>query len=513
MKLSILTLSLQLILQAQNNSFVSAFTSPLTKARAFTSCSKLNADPGMSSLLREYSASVVTPSASKIASSVPPPPETIIPTPEVVTNVEATSTSVTNAAAAAQSAANEAIAAAEKATAAASEIVTPTMKSTISATAGLKSLIPASATLTPLDVPPVESGKVPTLVQFLKYGGGQTNDSPAIVSTKEKFDILQQNVFGTTIEDLFKDVDYSGIQAGLSSAKGMTAQISGSAGGIIANNDIDTFNAQLKLEENGAWYLSGILLLVAIQQRNAGKSVSKKQYEKELSIAKAKADEAAEAAIAAAAGAKAAKELAAKIPKATTVTKSEVLLETTKYEQMRIEKEMMRKEMERMIQETALLRKQLSEISKQKASTSDKVKLAPAVKEVMKRDPQEDARILQILKDMDDSNATTKKPATKKRKVTKKKANDVVKSKTAVSAPKKVVKKVKKAVKKAKVVAEKPVEVTSLDNPWASLSESTLKRKTVKQLTEYLEERKIKVTDESGKIFKKADLVTVLQSL
>ena len=150
---------------------------------------------------------------------------------------------------------------------------------------------------------------------------------------------------------------------------------------------------------------------------------------------------------------------------------------------------MMRKEMERMIQETALLRKQLSEISKQNAATSDEVKLTPAVKEVMKRDPQEDARILQILKDMDDSNAVTKKSATKKRTVTKKKANDDVKSESVVSAPKKVVKKLKKAVKKAKVVAEKPVEVTSVDNPWASLSESTLKRKTVKQLTAYLEER------------------------
>ena len=338
MKLSILTLSLQLILQAQNNSFVSAFTSPLTKARAFTSCSKLNAEPSMNSLLREYSSSVVAPSASKIAASVPPP-ETIIATPEVVTKVDATSTSITDVATAAQSAASDAIAAAEKATTAASEIVTPTMKATVSATAGLKSLIPGTATALPaVDIPPIESGKTPTLLQFLKYGGGQSSDGPNLLSTKEKFDILQQNMFGGTIEDLFKDVDFSGVQAGLSNAKGMTAKVSGSAGGIIANTDIDAFNAQLNLEENGAWYLSGILLFVAIQQRNAGKSVSKKQYEKELSIAKAKADEAAEAAVAAAEGAKAAKELAAKIPKAATVNKSEVLLETTKYEQMRIEK-------------------------------------------------------------------------------------------------------------------------------------------------------------------------------
>ena len=155
----------------------------------------------------------------------------------------------------------------------------------------------------------------------------------------------------------------------------------------------------------------------------------------------------------------------------------------------------MRKEMERMIQETALLRKQLSEISKQNSATSDEVKLTPAVKEVMKRDPKEDARILQILKDMDDSNAVTKKKtATKKRTVTKKKAKSAVKSESVVSAPKKVVKKVKKAVKKKKAVAKKPVEVTSVDNPWASLSESTLKRKTVKQLTDYLEERVSHVT-------------------
>jgi len=85
-----------------------------------------------------------------------------------------------------------------------------------------------------------------------------------------------------------------------------------------------------------------------------------------------------------------------------------------------------------------------------------------------------------------------------------------------------VVEKKKVAPRNAKktVVPKKTAEVTTkietgqdAVNPWASLSESTLKRKTVIQLTEYLGEREVKFTDDSGKILKKAELVTVLRSI
>jgi hypothetical protein len=179
---------------------------------------------------------------------------------------------------------------------------------------------------------------------------------------------------------------------------------------------------------------------------------------------------------------------------------------------------------------------------------------APIVKERMPRDPDEDAKVLEILKEIDQMNA--KKPAKKaaakasKTKTPAKEAEvvdvsipydaaaklayeasdkkmtyakfkakyeadaiDLVKSKRAPKsdsaeatvAEETIEKTVKKttAAKKATPVkkvapkkkeaapAKKNTKKTSENdaNPWGALSESTLKRKTIAQLTEYLETR------------------------
>lgn len=56
-----------------------------------------------------------------------------------------------------------------------------------------------------------------------------------------------------------------------------------------------------------------------------------------------------------------------------------------------------------------------------------------------------------------------------------------------------------------------PVNGTKIPD-WSKLSESTLKRKTVKELTEYLTQKGISVTDSSGKTMKKLDLVQLVLS-
>jgi len=53
---------------------------------------------------------------------------------------------------------------------------------------------------------------------------------------------------------------------------------------------------------------------------------------------------------------------------------------------------------------------------------------------------------------------------------------------------------------------------TSVDN-WALLAESTLKRKTVAQLTEYLTRKGVPTTSDSGKLLKKAELLEAVKSL
>jgi len=72
----------------------------------------------------------------------------------------------------------------------------------------------------------------------------------------------------------------------------------------------------------------------------------------------------------------------------------------------------------------------------------------------------------------------------------------------------------KKTVTKAKAprkkmgAAKAPATVTANENPWGALKESTLKRKTVAQLTEYLNERKVDVEG-----FSKIDMVGTIQKL
>jgi hypothetical protein len=73
-----------------------------------------------------------------------------------------------------------------------------------------------------------------------------------------------------------------------------------------------------------------------------------------------------------------------------------------------------------------------------------------------------------------------------------------------------------KPAPKAVVDVETPgpkAEETKADNPWSSLSESTLKRKTVKELTAYLSERGIESSNDQGKPKSKQDLVKAVLTL
>ena len=67
-------------------------------------------------------------------------------------------------------------------------------------------------------------------------------------------------------------------------------------------------------------------------------------------------------------------------------------------------------------------------------------------------------------------------------------------------------KKKKKTTPKKRGAAKKPE--SDDPNPWGSLKESTLKRKTIAQLTAYLNERKVDVEGLS-----KAELVGTIQKL
>ena len=128
----------------------------------------------------------------------------------------------------------------------------------------------------------------------------------------------------------------------------------------------------------------------------------------------------------------------------------------------------------------------------------------PVVKEIIEPDPEEDARFIQILKDMDEENAknkvksvkavSAKAPATKAKKATSKKTKKVVEKvepvpeKVEPVAEKESKAKVTKSPKKSPKV-KVTIETNNEGNPWGALKPSTLQRKTISQLTEYLQER------------------------
>mmetsp|Transcript_9483 Transcript_9483/g.20052 ORF Transcript_9483/g.20052 Transcript_9483/m.20052 type:complete len:316 (-) Transcript_9483:441-1388(-) len=300
---------------------------------------------------------------------------------------------------------------------------------------------------------------------------------------------------------------------------------------------------------------------------------------------------AAEAAAEAAAGAMLAKELAEKVEAgakaaaaAAPLKTSKQVLEESKIKEIEVEKEMMAAEIIKLNSETALLRRMLNEVMKAQleaqASGSSAVSdgapyfaepdVIPEVFERMEHDPEENKRILAVIKELDDANnvkkaaaapkeakepkkaakgakakaesavparkksAVPKRKSPKRSKVAKKKKElTIVEASAAVeekpaeekpAAPKKA-KAAKKAKtpKKAKKAADpepapEPEPVVAVaaggaENPWNTLSDSTLKRKTIKQLTNYLLERQISVTDNAGKVLKKADLVSAVRSL
>jgi len=99
------------------------------------------------------------------------------------------------------------------------------------------------------------------------------------------------------------------------------------------------------------------------------------------------------------------------------------------------------------------------------------------------------------------------KPAAKKAPVAEKL---VAKKAPVVAKPDE--KKATKATEPATKKAPRRAASTKVDD-WATLADSTLKRKTVAQLTGYLTEKGVMVTSSDGKALKKADLLSAVKSL
>lgn len=559
---------------------------PPTFARTSATTSRLAASNELSGMLSEYSSSSSSASAASTAAAdasstiaekavvvvaTPPPPP---PPPAAAAVAEAADSgmdALSKAASAAQDAADQAAAAAAAVAANVKGVATTKAAATAAAGAGgikFQPLVkPAVGGVMGANVVPA---KMPFQVDPSKVNTDGTFD--ASVRARENMALLKANLLGGI--GSVKEASSSVVDV---KADDLSLGINFDAATITPA--IADLASSLHLQEYGGWYVAAAVAIYASQQREAGREDASAKFEAELASANEKASEAALAAGLAARGANTAKELAVKMEKGLKKDGGKALLESSRSKMVEMEKEIMEKEMRALQAEVASLRNQLaqSEGGKKKKKGKTKTVLTEIEKEYptkvfMERDPDEDVRIIEILKAMDKENQTaqkkaaaeaekkreeeakfvaaqkkkaaskkktkgaeaaqakagvakTKKAATKKAKKASTKVKSGAKRKTAVkkaatkktaAATKKIVTETKKTVtepKKTVTVTKRAPASTGAIDDWASLAESTLKRKTVAQLTEYLTGKGVTATDSSGKSLKKAKLLEAVKSL
>lgn len=305
----------------------------------------------------------------------------------------------------------QALTAAAAASTQAQEAVSSAIKSATTAT---------TSTYTP------EEGKALPLSEYLKQSDFKAETSDTLQKSQEKLAILKNNLLGGAsikvpevsinmpempkreMPDVSTSVDYSGfskkIGAVMSSGTAMTTSES-------FQKLVDT----LHIKEYGAWYLTAFSLVYALSQKNEGKKQVQEQYNIKLSEAQQKAAEAAELALAAAEQAQKSKDLAKKVKEEEK--DSQDILAESRRKQLELEKEMMKNELSNLSALTESLKTQITILTKQSterksvpepevffADEAVDETLIPKVRQTLPRDPEEDIRILEIIKEIDTEN-------------------------------------------------------------------------------------------------------------
>ncbi|KAL7454949.1 hypothetical protein ACHAWC_006535 [Mediolabrus comicus] len=526
---------LSLFAAGGSDAFAPSTSTSMTSSPSTIQLQAAGGGSDLASLLNEYSGSSASSSApavtkvvESVASTVAPSVPTTPPAASVADNLSA----INDAVAAAQSAADQAaIAAASVATKSA-----PVIKAaaTGAAKAAASGAVAGGASLKPLIgsvFVQVDQSKVNPDLQFDATARAQENLAILKANFENSFGGLTE--FAKNLNIDLPKVEGAGDGVDLSS---------------YSSADLQAIVDSLHLQEYGGWYAAAALAIIASQQKDSGKKEATSQFEAELTQAQQKANEAASAASVAAEGAKLAKDLAMKVEEKTKKDSGKALLESSKMKKIVLEKESAEQKILELQAQVSKLTSQLekAEAGKKKATKAVVTKKTEIEEEypnkfVMEGDPEEDARIIELLKAMDEENkgkqAKAAVEAEKKREqeanyvkaqknvdkkmtkgveaaqakaevVTKKKKSAAKKNNTATKAKAKTTPKKTAAPKKA-APAPAPATASGSDDDWTQLAESTLKRKTVAQLTEYLTGKGVSVQ----KSMKKADLLDAVKSL
>lgn len=492
-------------------------------------------------MLNEYSGSATTKAATTVVEKV----ATVTTlSPQPLQTAESGMESLTKAASAAQDAADQAAAAA-------AALATKGAAAT-KAAAGAATAAAGGIQLKPLAVgalvPRPDAAKLPFVqVDPSKVSSDHAFDASA--RARENLEILKSNFMRGigSFKDTNVDVQTGHVNLDINSLIRIDS--------VTVSPAVADFVASLHMKEYGGWYVAAAMAVYASQQYSAGREDAAEEFECELARAREKASEAASAAGLAAEGANTAKKLAMKMEKGFKKDGGQAILESSRSKMVQMEKDTMEKEMRAIQAEVASLRNLLATSEKEKKEKPTKTKVKTEIEEeyptkvVMESDPAEDVRIIELLKALDEANQIKKKKAAEElekkreeeakfvaaekqkaesRKMTKgveaaqAKAEVAKRKKVATKKAKKTLTKVKSgakgktATKKSapeKTAAKKASRTSAAVNNWATLAESTLKRKTVAQLTEYLNGKGVAATDSSGKSLKKAELLEAVKSL
>mmetsp|Transcript_25816 Transcript_25816/g.29974 ORF Transcript_25816/g.29974 Transcript_25816/m.29974 type:complete len:607 (+) Transcript_25816:476-2296(+) len=320
--------------------------------------------------------------------------------------------------------------------------------------------------------------KVPSLVDYVTHGGagGATSLTPNFAHTGENIVRLFHNIFGSGVVSKVSQVSDSSIKAISTNApiildstsSTVTTSAKGAASVVAAAVTAENINSlvdNLKIDEFGGWYVAGATVLYAIKAKDDGVKEATLKFEQQLSYAQGKAEDAAQAADVAKEGAKQVKELVDGIKRNESKDVASAMVVEAKARELETDRDILRIRIEDLKHENAqkqiLIDKLILRLHDETFDDAIEHTIEiPIVKETFVPDPEDDVKLLEIIKSIDDENAKQKKKV--KKKAPKKEG---VKASMVPNAKKTLTKK-KKAPKAAKTVVaiKEPVEVETEDD-------------------------------------------------
>jgi hypothetical protein len=262
--------------------------------------------------------------------------------------------------------------------------------------------------------------------------------------------------------------------------EGGSGSMNAAAAAAAAASTLTAVISSLHLKEYGGWYTAAFIGAYALTQRSAGRSEAAAEYQSELAAAKERASEAAAAAGLAAEGAMTAKTMAMRLERDMKKDGGKALLASSRSKMAEVEKAsvffhhilllfyypcvytprcihcvtnsrggthrlttmqvMMEKEMRALQAEVATLRSRIDKtegggtkkkITKSTTAIKTEIEEEYPNKVVMESDPDEDRRIIEILKLLDEENASKKMKAEEEARFV---ASEKTKAETATKA-------------------------------------------------------------------------------